>query len=125
MELYADDGIGGGSGGGGLQLVKTRIQIDLSPNELERMNTVMRMTDLKTRKELFNNALSLFEWAVVAVASGKQIGSIDGLKAVMELTMPALQNAARYGVRPDAEHVVKSVEASLTSDAEPRRHDGP
>jgi hypothetical protein len=76
---------------------KTRVQIDLLPGELERMNIVMRMTDLSTRKDLFNNALSLFEWAVTEVARGREIGSVTADGEITILTMPAFKSAANYG----------------------------
>jgi predicted alpha/beta hydrolase len=78
---------------------KTRVQIDLLPGELERMNIVMRMTDLSTRKDLFNNALSLFEWAVTEVARGREIGSVTADGEITILTMPAFKSAANYGRR--------------------------
>jgi hypothetical protein len=95
---------------------RTRIQIDLAPTELERMNTVMRMTELKTRKDLFNNALSLFEWAAVMAADGREIGSVDSEAKIHTIVMPALKNAAAYGRRPGAENVRQAVEKSLTED---------
>lgn len=95
---------------------KTRIQIDLSPSELDRMNMVMKMTDLKTRKELFNNALSLFEWATVMAAEGREIGSISADDNVRTIVMPALKNAAAYGRKPGAEIVRQAVAKSLTED---------
>src|SRR5262245_43114451 len=69
---------------------KTRVQIDLSPSELGRMNLLMRLADLGTRKDLFNNALSLFEWAVLQVHAGNDVGSIDRTtRELTVLSMPA------------------------------------
>ena len=95
---------------------KTRIQIDLLPGELERMNIVMRMTGLTTRKELFNNALSFFEWAVSEVARGKEIGAVTSDEKITTLTMPAFQTAAHYGRRPDFEDVQRVVAEAVEED---------
>jgi len=92
---------------------KTRIQIDLSPPELDRMNVVMQMTGLKARKDLFNNALSLFEWAVVKAADGQRIGSVDSESNISTIIMPALSNAAAYGHKPGAETVRQALAKSL------------
>ena len=46
-----------------------------------------------TKKDLFNNALSLFRWAVEERKSGRIIASIDGEeKSVREVVMPALSD---------------------------------
>jgi hypothetical protein len=95
---------------------KTRIQIDLLPGELERMNIVMRMTGLNTRKDLFNNALALFEWAVTEVARGKEIGSVTSGGDITALTMPALKAAAHYGRRHDFADVQRVVDQAVEED---------
>lgn len=77
---------------------KTRVQLDLSPNELERMNKLMFMTASTTRKDLFNNALTLLQWAAQEVKSGKQIAAVDKDKKEYTIfSMPALDAAVQYG----------------------------
>jgi len=87
---------------------KTRVQLDLAPAQMERLNWLMEVCDLETRKDLINTALSLFEWAVVEVREGRMVASIDKKeKQVKELTMPALSDAARSTSR------VRSIAASV------------
>jgi hypothetical protein len=75
---------------------KTRIQIDLSTKEVERMNLVMDRCELESRKDLFNNALTLLEWAIHEVSQGFRIASVnDHNKERTILSMSALNNAAR------------------------------
>lgn len=95
---------------------KTRVQIDLLPGELERMNIVMRMTGMGTRKELFNNALSFFEWAVTEVARGKEIGAVTENGNITTLTMPAFKAAAHYGRRQDFADVQRVVAEAVEED---------
>jgi hypothetical protein len=79
---------------------KTRVQLDLSPAQMERLNWLMEACSFKTRKDLVNNALSLFEWAVTETREGRSVASIDKTaKKVVELTMPALADAARNASR--------------------------
>ncbi len=79
---------------------KTRVQLDFSPNVIERMNRSIDICEFETRKDLFNNALSLFDWAVGEVLKGRVIASLDEAnKHYTRLTMPALQNAAQYAMR--------------------------
>jgi len=79
---------------------KTRVQLDLSPASIERMNRSMHVCDLETRKDLFNNALSLFDWAVEEVMKGRVIASLDEKdKYYTKMAMPALLNAAQYAAR--------------------------
>jgi hypothetical protein len=76
---------------------KTRVQLDLSPAEIGRMNHLMRLADLGTRKDLFNNALSLFEWAVLQVYAGHDVGSVDKeTKQLTILSMPAFSSVRAY-----------------------------
>jgi hypothetical protein len=80
----------------GAQEAKTRVQLDLAPSQMERLNWLMAACDIETRKDLFNSALSLFEWAVMEVLKGKTIASVDKeSKHLTELAMPALADAAR------------------------------
>ena len=79
---------------------KTRVQLDLSPTSIERMNRSMHVCDLETRKDLFNSALSLFDWAVEEVMKGRVIASLDEQdKHYTKMAMPALLNAAQFGAR--------------------------
>ncbi len=79
---------------------KTRVQLDLAPAQLERLNWLMEACALDTRKELFNTALSLLEWAVIQTRNGRGIASIDrSAKHIEELVMPALSDAARNAAR--------------------------
>ena len=72
-----------------------RIQLDLPEDQVKELDELMRETKLATRKELFNNALTLFHWAAKAKRAGRTIASLnenDG--TAKELVMPALENVA-------------------------------
>jgi len=78
------------------QEAKTRVQLDLAPSQMERLNWLMEVCEIETRKELMNTALSIFEWAVKEVMDGKTIASVDKqAKHFTDLVMPALADAAR------------------------------
>ncbi|HEY1950019.1 MAG TPA: hypothetical protein VGG97_23620 [Bryobacteraceae bacterium] len=70
-----------------------RIQLDLPEEQVKELDELMRETNIVTRKDLFNNALTLFQWAVKAKRAGRIIASIDELNGTSkELVMPALEN---------------------------------
>ena len=70
-----------------------RIQLDLPDEQVKELDELMRETKATTRKELFNNALTLFQWAVKAKRSGRAIASIDEANGTAkEVVMPALEN---------------------------------
>ena len=70
-----------------------RIQLELPDEQVAALDELMNETKLRTRKELFNNALTLFEWAVKQKRAGLTIGAIDQSQdLVKELLMPALEN---------------------------------
>jgi hypothetical protein len=52
----------------------------------------MEETRLTTRKDLFNNALTLFQWAVKAKKAGRIIASVDENQHIRELVMPSIEN---------------------------------
>lgn len=73
-----------------------RLQFEVSSSRLQELEILMRKCDISTKKELFNNALTLFEWAVSESESGSKIASInDQQKKVKELQMPPLAAATR------------------------------
>ncbi len=72
-----------------------RIQLDLPEEQVKDLDELMRETKLGTRKELFNNALTLFQWAVKSKRAGRAIASLDEEnKIAKELVMPALENVS-------------------------------
>ena len=76
-----------------------RIQLDLPDEQVAELDELMRETKMRTRKDLFNNALTLFGWAIKEKKAGRLIASIDESQEVIkELLMPALQQ-----VRPEVE----------------------
>jgi len=75
----------------------SRLQIDTTPATDQLLEELVRITGVGSKKELFNNALTLLDWAVQEHRKGRTIASIsekDG--SYRELQMPALTHAARY-----------------------------
>ena len=72
-----------------------RIQIDLAETRVRELEELMRVCDIATKKELFNNALTLLEWAVREVRKGNSIASVnEEEERYRHLEMPVLSNAA-------------------------------
>jgi hypothetical protein len=71
-----------------------RWQIDLVPQQVELLDNLMEVGGISTKKELFNNALTLLEWAIEEAQKGNGIASIDEDRKVVEkLRMPILSAA--------------------------------
>ena len=71
----------------------TRIQFELSEDRNKELEALMEKTGTRTKKDLFNNALTLLEWAVKEKRSGRIIASVDEReKKFKEIVMPALEN---------------------------------
>lgn len=69
-----------------------RVNIELSEERVNVLKALAEECGLSTQKELFNSALTLFEWAVNERRSGRTIASIDeSTMKYKELAMPALQ----------------------------------
>ena len=73
-----------------------RVQFDVPEDRLAELQELMKSCGIETRKDLFNNALTLLEWAVRESARGRTIASVsDDEKSYRELQMPILFNASR------------------------------
>ena len=68
-----------------------RVQIELPADRVATLDILAREAGMDTRKELFNNALALLQWAVKQAKLGRMIASIDEqTDRVTELQMPFL-----------------------------------
>lgn len=75
---------------------KIRIQFELNEQGAQELEKLMEVTDVATRKDLFNNALTFLEWAIKERQRGRTIASIDeDNKRYKEIEMPILSNAAK------------------------------
>ena len=64
---------------------KTRIQVDLTEERYEKFSQMMRDCALDTKKDLFNNALSLLAWAIGEVKAGKHVASYEKTSKEIEI----------------------------------------
>jgi len=72
-----------------------RIQLDLPEDQVKELDELMSETKIVTRKDLFNNALTLFQWAAKAKRAGRIVASLDEeTGTARELVMPALENVS-------------------------------
>jgi len=70
---------------------KVRLQLEVSERRLAELQALMEVCDISKQKDLFNAALTLFEWAVEERRRGRTIASIDEASMkYKELAMPAL-----------------------------------
>lgn len=81
-----------------------RIQLELPEARVQELKKLMGEAGFETYKDLFNNSLTLFEWAVNEVKNGKVLGSMDEQNEKFRvLVMPFLEriaNAARKAEQP-------------------------
>lgn len=82
----------------GAKMENVRVQLDISARQLKELEVLMEVCNLTTKKDLFNNALSILQWAVEESERGNVIASInDSENKIRELTTPALAAARRHG----------------------------
>lgn len=73
-----------------------RVQFDVPEDRLAELQQLMKSCGIETRKDLFNNALTLLEWAVRESSRGRTIASVSSdEKSYRELQMPVLLHASR------------------------------
>ncbi len=77
-----------------------RIQLEIREERYQELKELMGEADLATQKDLINDALTLFEWAVGERKAGRMIGSIDlATQGYKELLMNSLERAASKRMR--------------------------
>jgi len=73
-----------------------RIQLDLPADQVKELEDLMKETKIVTRKDLFSNTLTLFQWAAKEKRVGRIIASFDDATGTArELVMPALENISK------------------------------
>ncbi|MGA9622887.1 MAG: hypothetical protein WBQ65_00335 [Bryobacteraceae bacterium] len=72
-----------------------RIQLEVRQERLQELKALMEQAHMSTQKDLINDALTLFEWAVAERKAGRAIGSMDETnQKYREVVMPSLERAA-------------------------------
>lgn len=56
---------------------KSRVQFDVIKPQLERIDSLMKECGITSRKDYFDNALTLFEWAIEESKKGHIIATVD------------------------------------------------
>lgn len=75
-----------------------RLQLDLSRTHDDLIAALMEMCDLRTKKDVVENALMLLGWAAREAQLGLTIAAVDeASKTYKELQIPALIGAQRIG----------------------------
>jgi len=70
-----------------------RIQFDIDDRIIADLETKMRNVGVSTKRELFNLAISLFEWAANERIKGRMIASVDPqTERYQQVILPALEN---------------------------------
>jgi hypothetical protein len=73
-----------------------RLQFEIPQDRLPALDALMEDAGIRTRTELFNNAMSLLKWAVRQRKDGRVIASIDyDGDSFRELVMPILEEIER------------------------------
>jgi hypothetical protein len=95
-----------------------RLQFELSEKRIEELDSLVEQTGLKTRVQLINTAITLFEWAVREREAGRIIASMDeGQGRYKEIEMPGFPNL--QGEKEGIQEILDQLESYLeTSEQE-------
>lgn len=76
-----------------------RLQLDLSETQDKLISELLVMCDLRTKKDVVENALMLLGWAAIETQRGLTIAAVDEVnKIYKEIQTPALLGARRVPV---------------------------
>lgn len=82
------------------RMMMTRVQFDMPSEKMEELDQLMSRAGVSSRRELFNNALTLLDWAIEQRSNGRKILSYDdGNDAYRELSMPVLDSLGRASTK--------------------------
>ena len=72
-----------------------RIQFDMPKDKVEKLENLMEKCGVKTRRDFFNNAITILEWAIQERSEGYDIASMNkATNSYRELRMPILSHIA-------------------------------
>ena len=78
----------------------TRIQLELPEERVQELERLMGETGIQTKKDLLNDALTLFQWAVRERQAGRMIASVDETnQRYKELAMSSLERAREQATK--------------------------
>lgn len=90
-----------------------KLQVELNTTQLAILDELQEIGELRTKKELLDNAFTLLKWAVVQKKEGRLIVSMDPKSgAGRELELPYLQRV---------EYAQKHSATERTPDVEPAK----
>jgi hypothetical protein len=82
-----------------------KLQVELNPTQLAILDELQEIGELRTKKELLDNAFTLLKWAVVQKKEGRLIVSMDPKTGSgRELELPYLQKVAYNAENEQREH---------------------
>lgn len=68
-----------------------RFQVDLTDEQMTTLDRLAQQSGARTKRELFESALALFQWAARERSHGRNVGSFDpATETIREFDMPAL-----------------------------------
>ena len=75
--------------------MSARLQLDLTKEHLQELEALMKELGISTKKDLFNQAITLLEWAVTERKAGRIIASVDESQdQFKQLLLPAVERVA-------------------------------
>ena len=73
-----------------------RIQFEMTREKAADLNRLMRLTATRSRRELFDNALTFFDWGVAESMRGHLVAAIDEENGLYQpVLMPAFATARK------------------------------
>lgn len=71
------------------------LQFEISEEEVQKLELLMKESGIENLRTLFNNSLTLFQWAVVQIKAGNTIASVDeAAEKYTEVQMDSLKFVA-------------------------------
>lgn len=79
-----------------------RFQVEILECRLGQIGEIMGRTGLRTKRELFDHAMAILEWAAKETASGNTVGSQTTAGEFQKLITPTLINVAAIAKATEA-----------------------
>lgn len=72
-----------------------RVNLDLNEEKLKEVDRLMKIGCISTKKDLFENSLTILRWMMRMRKKGRRVGALDNENNFIELDMPILESAEK------------------------------
>lgn len=84
-----------------------RVQFEMTQDKMTELLRLKRLTSLRTRRELFDNAFTFFDWGVTESVNGHLVAAVDEESGLYQPIMMPVFAVARRRAQTSGTRIVR------------------